>query len=53
MVRTEISEDVKNNKNWFFRYMSTKQKHREDTGPLLNREGKLGGSQSKATVCTI
>ena len=40
-ARTERGQRCQENKKWFFRYVSSKQKHREDIGPLLNRTGKL------------
>ncbi|KAK4806811.1 hypothetical protein QYF61_005607 [Mycteria americana] len=40
-LELKLAKDVKNNKKGFFRYVSSKQKHREDRGPLLNRAGKL------------
>ena len=40
-LELKLARDVKNNKKGFFRYVSSKQKHREDIGPLLNRAGKL------------
>ncbi|KAK4806136.1 hypothetical protein QYF61_001059 [Mycteria americana] len=50
-LELKMARDVKNNKKGFFRYMSSKQKHREDIGPLLNRAGKLGSNNAdKAEV---
>lgn len=31
----KLAKDVKNNKKGFYTYVSSKQKHREDTEPLL------------------
>lgn len=39
-LELNLAKDVKNSKKSFFRYMSIKQKYREDIGPLLNRTGK-------------
>ncbi|KAK4806911.1 hypothetical protein QYF61_012632 [Mycteria americana] len=40
-LELKLAKDVKYNKKGFFRYVSSKQKHREDRGLLLNRAGKL------------
>lgn len=32
----KLAKDVRNNKKGFFRYVTSKQKHSEDIGPLLN-----------------
>ena len=40
-LELKVAKDVKHKKKGFFGYMSSKQKHREDIGPLLNRAGKL------------
>lgn len=39
-LELKLAREVKN-KKVFLRYMSSKQNHREDIGPLLNRAGKL------------
>ncbi|KAK4827397.1 hypothetical protein QYF61_017802 [Mycteria americana] len=40
-LQLKLDKDVKNNNKEFFRYVSSKQKHRADIGPLLNKAGKL------------
>ncbi|KAK4807158.1 hypothetical protein QYF61_024278 [Mycteria americana] len=40
-LELKLARAVKNNKKGFFRYVSSKQKHKEDIGPLLNRAKKL------------
>ncbi|KAK4811373.1 LOW QUALITY PROTEIN: hypothetical protein QYF61_027602 [Mycteria americana] len=50
-IELKLVKDVKNNNKEFFRCMSSKQKHREDIGPLLNRAGKLvANNADKAEV---
>lgn len=40
-IELKLAKDVKNNKKGFYRYVSSKQKHREDAEPLPNEAGKL------------
>lgn len=40
-LELRLARDVKNHKKGFFRYVSNKQKQKENTGPLLNRRGEL------------
>ena len=40
-LELKLDKDVKSNNKERFRYVSSKQKHREDIDPLLNRTGKL------------
>lgn len=50
-ARIEIAKDVKNHKSRFFSYLSSKQKHREGTGPLLHRAGnRVTNNADKADV---
>lgn len=35
-TEVKLVKDVKNNKKAFYRYVSSKQKHKEDTEPLPN-----------------
>ena len=39
--KLNLARDVKDNKNGFFKYISSKQKTRENVGPLLNEVGAL------------
>lgn len=40
-IELKLPKDVKKNKKGFYRYMSSKQKHKEYTEPLPNSAGKL------------
>jgi len=40
-LELNLARDVKDNKNGFFNYISSKRKTRENAGPLLNKVGVL------------
>lgn len=53
-MELKLAKDVKNNKKGFYRYVSSKQKHREDPDPLPNWAGTLLTSHAdKAEILKI
>ncbi|GAB0205471.1 cAMP-dependent protein kinase inhibitor alpha [Grus japonensis] len=53
-LKLKLARDVKNYKKGFFRYIKTKQKQKDNTGPLLNRRGELvTNNAEKAEVLNI
>lgn len=44
-LELKLARDIK--KKGFFRYVSSRQEHREDLGPLLNRAGKIVTNNSE------
>ena len=55
-LELSLARDVKDNKKGFCKYISSKQKTRDDVGPLLNEVGAVvtgGYREGRVTECSL